>query len=126
MATLEPTSAQGSNRLALVSLVLALVPLVPAGLAFWQFFGGPMGVPVPVRGGVVFAVYVGGLAAAVSAVVTGVMALRRAKRYQPGHKMTGLAVVGLVLGTVDTLMLLIPATLIALLVLACTFGNQCI
>jgi hypothetical protein len=74
----------------------------------------------------VFAVYVVGLAAAVAALVTSVMALRRAKHYQPGQKMTGLAVVGLVLGIIDTILLLIPAGIIALLVAACTFGNQCI
>jgi hypothetical protein len=126
MATLEPTSAKGSNRLAIVSLVLAVVPLIPGVLAFWQFFGLPGGVAVPLRGGTVFAVYVVGLAAAVAALVTSVLALRRAKRYQPGRKMTGLAIAGLVLGIVDTILLLIPAGIIALLVAACTFENQCI
>jgi hypothetical protein len=71
-------------------------------------------------------VYVVGLVAAVGALVTSVVALRRAKRYQPGQKMTGIAIAGLVLGIVDTLLLLIPAAFLALLFFACVFGNQCI
>jgi hypothetical protein len=126
MAKPEPANANGSNRLALVSLLLALVPLVSGPLAYWQFFGGPGGVAVPLRGGTVFAVYAVGLVAAVSALVTSVMALRRANRYQPGRKMTGLAVAGLVLGIVDTLVLLIPAGFLALVFFACAVQNQCV
>ena len=101
----EPLDAPArTSKLSVASLALAI-----AGLAvFWPVMAAPYFSVQTVDGAVYLAAVAGGVILGVAAVVTGVIARRRARRGAPGR--SGVALAGIVLGIMAAIA---PAILIA-------------
>jgi Domain of unknown function (DUF4190) len=134
MASPVPTESQQSdaamsgNRLAIVSFVLAVAALLPAlcGFVLLEYVSALPSSLVAVAAVVTVVLYAGGLLASIAAIVTGTVALVRAKRYLPQQRRRGRAIAGLVLGIVVTGLLIFPGGFLFLLGYSCAFNQMCI
>ena len=114
MASPEPstpptaTVSTGGNRLAILSVVLALAAVGGAALAFGLLDAAtnqgystvaPNTTPPP-NLTLAWSVYWGGLVAGVGAIVIGRLAQMRVKQHAREHARTGLATLGLLIGVV--------------------------
>jgi hypothetical protein len=103
-----PGTPGGRNQLALVSFLLSLI--FPVGVALNAFTilflrvttSAAVAGLIQVASGVIG---LAGFAGFISAIVTGHIALSRAKRYPPGQAMRGLAITGLVIGYLSLVVL---------------------
>lgn len=118
----SPTSSgsgisESGNRLAVVSFALAFAAPA-AGLL------GYMLLSLSAAPGV--ALYLSGLLSGVGAVVVGIVALARSRRYQPQQAGRGMAIVGLVVGVVVTALLVFPGGFLFLLSYSCAVNHMCV
>ena len=105
------------NRLASVSFVLGFASPVAALLGYMLLSLGAAASVV---------LYLGGLFSGAAAVVVGIVALVRSRRYPPQQAQRGLAIVGLVVGAIATVLLIFPGGFLYLLDFSCVVNHMCV
>lgn len=121
-------AATGWNRLAGTSLALAVAAPLAAILGFvlLDSLSTLPSAVVALTAVVSVVLYVGGLLASIAAIVTGAVALVRAKRYLPQRMHRGWAIAGLVLGIVVTILLVFPGGFFFLVSYSCAVNQMCV
>ncbi len=123
-----PALRTGNNRLASTCFRLAFAALAAAFLSF-VLLALVSALPLPVvlvAAVVVVGLYVGGPLSSVAAMVTGVLALLRARRSAPPQQQRGRAIAGLVLGIVLLVLLVFPGGFFFLLSYSCAVNHMCV
>ncbi len=129
-----PATPKGGNRLAIASFVLSLAPVilwalyyVVAGVLFHLLSTNALSTDA--FGNVfllsLLAIYIGSLIVSIGAIVTGGLAWSRAKLYPPQQAWVGLAIAGLMIGIVGTLIQGCVGAGFLLLVHACSGPPGC-
>jgi hypothetical protein len=122
-----PNPAVRGNILALWSVLLAIAAPVAALLAFYLAFGIPWPVALyPVVIWLTVALYLVGFIACAAAIVTGVLALLRARRHSPQQRYFGSAIMGIVVGVLAAIPLVYPGGIVVLVLLSCVTGSGCV
>jgi hypothetical protein len=122
-----PNPAIRGNILALWSVMLAIAAPVAALLAFYLAFGIPW--PVALYTVVIWltvALYLVGFIACPAAIVTGVLALLRARRHSPQQRYFGSAITGIVVGVLAAIPIVYPGGIVFLILLSCVTGRGCL
>lgn len=114
-----PVPSKGRNWLALTSFLLSFTPPVLVGGGTW-FDSSPFWWVFDLIS------YIGCLLCGTGAVVTGILALRRAKQYPPRQAWRGLAIAGLTLGIVGTVVLVCGGAGFLLFLKVCSGPPGCL
>jgi hypothetical protein len=111
------STGKRGNRLAGVSFMLAFASPVAALLGYALLSLGAAASIV---------LYLGGLLSGMAAIVVGIVALVRSRRYEPQQAQRRLAIVGLVVGVVATVLLVFPGGFLFLVGFSCVVNHMCV
>ena len=119
-----PATPKPRTRLALVSLLLSLAPLVGIGLVRGVALGA-RSLPGAVVTVLSVVLYAGSFIGSLGAVITGWLALRPAQQPPPQPAVRAAAVVGIVLGILGMVILIVGGVVIATLLHGCSTPANC-
>jgi hypothetical protein len=118
-APATPTNSSSRSRLALMSLLLSLAPLVGLGLLRLLALGASS-LPGALLTLLSVVVYAGSFMGSLGAVLTGTRALRRAQQQPPQEAVRAAAVAGIVLGLLGMVIIVVAAVTIASVLHGCS------
>jgi hypothetical protein len=115
MSSSSQATSPGSNTLAIISFIAGVVSPIAVALS-WVITYSPLTLQAypTVQTILDLTLNTVGFLAAVSALVVGVIALVRARRYPSGKGRTGFAVAGVVLGAIEVIIVILAAVVLAL------------
>jgi hypothetical protein len=114
MTASSQATSTGSNRLALISFIAGLASPVAVVLS-WLITYSPLTIQSSPSLQTILDLTLGTLSviAAVSALVVGIVALVRGRHYPSGKAHTGFAIVGVMLGGLEVLIVILVAAVLA-------------